>query len=126
MDAFIDSLANLSKQITPILGAIVLICLIILIIKLINIIKGLNTTVDKTNKTIDMVDDSIDKIQEPLNTAVKISHTVDKAHDVTVSAVTTAKDFVVKSANEAKDKISNYIDKDNSANEIENEKEEEL
>lgn len=106
MDAFIKSFSELSQQLIPILGACALVCVIILLINLIRILCGFNVTVDKTNKTIDLVDESIDKIQAPLDTVVKVSHTVDKAHDATISAVTSAKNFVVKSAEEIKEKIS--------------------
>lgn len=109
MDAFIQSFSALTQQLMPILGATALVCVIVFLIKLIKIMSNLNITVDKTNKTIDLVDESIDKIQAPLNTVVKVSHTVDKAHDVTLAAVSTAKDFVVKSAGEVKDKVTGLI-----------------
>lgn len=113
MDAFIQSFSVLSRQLLPILGAIALVFVIVLLIKLIKIMGSLDLTVGKTNKTIDLVDLSIEKVQEPLNTAVKVSHTVDKAHDATISAVTSAKDFIVKSASEVKDKVVNTLnDKD--------------
>ena len=113
MDAFIQSFSVLSRQLLPILGAIALVFVIILLIKLIKIMGSLDLTVGKTNKTIDLVYLSIEKVQEPLNTAVKVSHTVDKAHDATISAVTSAKDFIVKSASEVKDKVVNTLnDKD--------------
>jgi len=112
MDAFIQSFSEISKQFLPILGATALVCLIIFLIKLIKITQNLNNTVDKTNTTIDLVDDSIEKIQEPLNTVVKVSHSVDKAYDVTIAAVDATKDFVIKHAEEAKDKIVELISKD--------------
>ena len=115
MDAFISSFSDLSKQLIPILGAAALIFVIILLYKLIKIFSNLNQTVDKTNKTIDLVDDSIDKIQAPLDTAVKISHTVDKVHDTTVEAVASAKDFVVKTAGEVKNKVVEIVNSDNSS-----------
>ena len=112
MDAFISSFSDLSKQLTPILGAIALVFVIILLVKLIKIFSNLNVTVDKTNKTIDLVDDSIDKIQAPLDTVVKVSHTVDKAHDATVAAVGTVKDFAIKTASEVKDKVTDILNKE--------------
>lgn len=112
MDAFIQSFSALSNQLIPILGAVVLVCVILLLIKLIKIFGNLNITVDKANTTIDMVDKTIDKVQAPLDTVVKVSHTVDKAHDATVAAVTTAKDFVVKESKNIKNKVQNYLDKE--------------
>lgn len=106
MDEFIQSFSDLSQELIPILIAAVLVFLIIFLYKLIKTTGSLNITVDKTNKTLDLVDTSIDKIQDPLNTVVKISHTVDKAHDATVNAFNSAKDFVSKSASEIKNKVS--------------------
>lgn len=110
MDAFIKSFSSFADELMPILGAAALVCVIILLIKLIKIFGGFNTTVDKANKTIDLVDESLEKAQAPLDTVVKVSHTVDKAHDATVAAIETAKDFVVKTAGEVKDKVVDYID----------------
>lgn len=109
MNEFIESFSKLSEQLIPILGATALVFVIVLIYKLIKMLGGLDATVEKTNKTIDMVDNSIDKIQAPLDTVVKVSHTVDKAHDATVNAVTNAKDLVVKSAEEIKDKVRTLV-----------------
>ena len=103
------------------MGAVALVFVIILLFKLIKIFSNLNVTVDKTNKTIDLVDDSIDKMQAPLDTAVKISHTVDKAHDATVAAVETAKDFAIKAASEVKDKVSEIVKGDKQDPQIEDE-----
>lgn len=109
MDAFIESFSNLSKQLLPILGLAVLVCLVILLIKLIKIFKNLNVTVDKANITIDLTNQTIDKIQAPLNTAVKISGSVDKAYDATVEAVSAAKDFVVEKVDDIKDKVATIM-----------------
>lgn len=110
MDAFIQSFSSLSDQLIPILGAIALVCVIVLLIKLIKIFGGLNVTVDKANKTIDLVDESIDKVQAPLNTAVKVSHTIDRAHDATINAIDAASEFVKKSASKVADKVGDYIE----------------
>lgn len=114
MDAFIKSFSSFAGEIMPILGATALVCVIILLIKLIKVFGSFNTTVDKANKTIDLVDDSIEKIQAPLDTVVKVSHTVDKAHDATIAAVGKTKEFVVKTASEVKDKVVNYINSEDS------------
>lgn len=113
MSTFMETISQLAKQLLPVIGIVVLVCVIVLLIKLIKILGNVNGTVDRTNKTIDLVDESIEKVQAPLDTVVKVSHTVDKAHDATVSAVNTAKDFVVKTAVSAKDKLSSCLDDDN-------------
>lgn len=113
MDAFIQSFAALSNQIMPILGAICLVCGIILLIKLIKVLGSLDATLIKSHKTIDLVDESIQKAQAPLDTVVKVSKTVDKAHDATVEAVGNAKDYIVKSAENIKDKVVTYVNGEN-------------
>lgn len=114
MDAFVQSFSVLSEQLLPILGAVALVCVIILLIKLIKVLSSLDTTLIKSHKTIDLVDESIEKVQAPLDTAVKVSHTVDKAHDLTVEAVGNAKDYIVKSAENIKDKVITYVNGDKS------------
>ena len=109
MDAFIQSFSILSKQLLPILGAVSLVCLIVLLLKLIKFLGSLDDTVIKSHKTIDLLDQSIEKVQAPLDTVVKVSNTVDKAHDATVQAVDSAKDYIVKSAETIKDKVVTYV-----------------
>lgn len=118
MDAFIDSFALMSEQIKPILVAIVLVCLMILLIRLIKLVNSLTGVVGKTNGTIDLVDKTIEKVQKPLDTIGKVSETVDKVNDATVAAVGSAKEFIVKSAGDIKDKVINYVNKDKQDNEL--------
>ena len=96
MDAFVNVLKDFSNQIIPILGAVCLICLIVFLIKLIKLLGNVEITVTKTNGTIDLVDESIEKIQAPLDTVVKLSDTIDKAHGATLDATKEVKDFVTK------------------------------
>lgn len=112
MDAFIIAFRNLCSDIMPILGAIVLVCLIILLIKLIKLMGSLDSTLLKTHTTIDLVDQSIEKVQSPLDTVVKVSNSVDKAHDATVDAVKDATQFVSSHAGEIKDKVLSLISSD--------------
>lgn len=120
MDAFIESFAVLTEEIKPILLAAVLVCLMILLIRLIKLTNSLTGVVSKTNGTIDLVDKTIEKVQKPLDTVGKVSETVDKVNDATVAAVSSAKDFIVKSAGDIKDKVVEYVNKDK---EIDEEKE---
>lgn len=119
MDAFIQSFSALSKQLLPILGAICLVFVILLIVKLIKVLTSVEDTLKKSHKTIDLVDESIEKAQAPLDTVVKVSKTVDKAHDVTVEAVGNAKDYIVKSAETIKDKVVTYVNGDCNAKQLE-------
>lgn len=119
MDAFIQSFSALSKQLLPILGAICLVFVILLIVKLIKVLTSVEDTLKKSHKTIDLVDESIEKAQAPLDTVIKVSKTVDKAHDVTVEAVGNAKDYIVKSAETIKDKVVTYVNGDCNAKQLE-------
>ena len=109
MDAFILAFRNLCNDLMPILGAICLVCVIILLIKLIKVIETVDGTVLKTHGTIDLVDRSIEKVQAPLDTVAKVSSSVDKAHDATVSAAKDAKEFISKNAEDIKDKVMAFI-----------------
>ena len=103
MNSFSDTF---NLYIIPLLGAIALCMLIALMYYLIKLTNKASDTLSKTHKTIDLVDGSIEKIQAPLETVEKVSKTVDKAHDATVNAVNTAKDFVSKSVENIKNKVS--------------------
>lgn len=110
MDAFIVAASDLSKQLIPILGLTVLIILIVLLAKLINLVKTVESTVKRTDNTIDLVDQSLTKVQAPLDTVVKVSHTVDKAHDATVKAVVETKEYLSKNAENIKSKVKDVAD----------------
>ena len=90
MDDLVLALNSVCEQFLPILGCAVLIALFIVFIKLIGLLKTVNETLLKSHKTIGLVDQSIEKIQQPLDTVVKVSGTVDKAHDATLKAVAVA------------------------------------
>ena len=118
MDAFIVAFSNLSKDLIPILGAACLVCVIILLIKLIKVLSSVDDTLLKTHVTIDLVDRSIEKVQAPLDTVAKVSGTVDKAHDATVSAVADAKEFMVKNAGDIKERVMSFINDENKKDEL--------
>lgn len=109
MDNFIDACKLLSERLLPILGAIALVFTIIVLFKFLTILKTLNETLLKSHTTIDLVDESLEKVQAPLDTAVKVSHTVDKAHDATVKLVSKTKDAVIKNADVVKTKVNTAI-----------------
>ena len=109
MDAFIIAFRDLSRDLIPILGAACLVCVIILLIKLIKVLSSVDLTLVKIPTTIDLVDRSIEKVQAPLDTVAKVSKTVDKAHDATLVAVKDAKEFVVKNADDIKERVVAFI-----------------
>lgn len=119
MDAFLLALENLCAEIMPVLGAACLICLIILLIRLIKMVKSVDSTLLKTHGTIDLVDRSIEKVQSPLDTVVKVSATVDKAHDATLAAAKEAKDYISRNAGDIKEKVMTIInEKDSKIDEL--------
>lgn len=124
MDEFINAFAKLCEEINPILKAIVLVALIVFIVKLIKTLKNVDSTLLKSHTTIDLLDQSIEKVQAPLDTVVKVSNTVDKAHDVTVEAVEKTKDFVVKNAENVKEKVNNLLNSKSDSEQIEENTEE--
>lgn len=109
MDAFLMALRDLCSDILPILSAVCLICLIIFLLRLIKVADNATETLSKTHGTIDLVDKSIEKVQAPLDTVVKVSGTVDKAHDATVTAAKEATEYVRKNATEVKEKVTEFI-----------------
>lgn len=118
MELFLETARQVSVTVLPILGVIVLIVLIDLLVNLIKTLKNTNNFLNKTQGTVDLVDESIKKVQAPLDSVVKVSHTVDVAHDATIKGLGEAKDFIVKNADNLKEKIAEFTAK--------NEKEDEL
>ena len=106
-----ENIIVICAQLLPVLGVVVLILLMVLLYEVIKIVKRVNTTLDKAHLTIDLVDDSLTKVQSPLDTAVKISGTVDKAHDATVKAAKDAREFVVKNTEAVKEKLNEVLTK---------------
>ncbi|HCY06365.1 MAG TPA: hypothetical protein DHS57_03615 [Erysipelotrichaceae bacterium] len=123
MDELLLALKNVSEQLLPILGAVVLFYLCIVFRKLGVLLESLSKTVDNLSPTIKLVDQSLEKVQTPLDTAVKLSHTIDNVHDKTVDSVAKATTYV----NENMDEIKSYVnDKVNKVKEhFEKEKNEE-
>ncbi len=118
MDAFIIAFRDLCSDLLPILGAVCLTCLIIVLIRVIRLLSSVDTTLLKTHTTIDLVDKSIEKVQVPLDTVAKVSVTVDKAHDATLSAVKSAADFVADNVEEIKDKVLDLVSSDDGKDEL--------
>lgn len=103
MDALLLALQNVCSQLLPIVGALALIFLCILLKKVWTLIDQITITVKSLDPTIKLVDQSIEKVQAPLDTAVKVSHTVDQVHDKTVDSVNKAAQFVNENIDHLKD-----------------------
>lgn len=96
MNQFIEAAQNLSVQLLPILGVIALIFLCVLIAKVTKLIGTLDNSVKNLDGTMKLVDKSIEKVQAPLDTAVKLSKTVDEVHDASYAAVKQAGEYIAE------------------------------
>lgn len=88
MNTLLLDIQTVSEQLLPILGAVALIFLCIVLKKAWELIEELTKTVRDLGPTIKLVDESMEKVQAPLDTVVKISHTVDDVHDKTATSIT--------------------------------------
>lgn len=96
MNELLEAAEIVSAQLLPIIGVIALIFLCILLSKATKLLVSLTSTVKNLDGTMKRVDTSIDKAQVPLDTAVKISKTVDEIHDKSYTAVKQASEYVVE------------------------------
>ena len=119
MDALLLALKNVSEQLLPMIGAVVLFYLCLVFKKLSKLLDTLSKTVDNLEPTIKLVDQSIEKVQAPLDTAVKLSHTIDNVHDTTVESVSKASVYVTENmddfktyVNEKVSKVKDHFDKE--------------
>lgn len=108
----LETIREICLIILPILGALALVIVIILLIKLIKTLKNANKLLTRSEGTVDLVDESIKKVQAPLDSVVKVSHTVDVAHDATIKGLGEAKDFIAKNAEVIKGKINEFTKKE--------------
>lgn len=103
LDALLADLYAVCGQFLPILGAAALIFLCILLRKSWKLIEELTRTVQSLDPTLKKVDESVDKLQAPLDTAVRLSHSVDKVQARTEEAFTKVSEFAADSINSLKD-----------------------
>lgn len=105
MDDLLIALQAVCTQLVPILGAVALVFLCIALNKLGTLLVTLTETVKRLDPTIDKVDMSIEKIQAPLDTVVRLSHSVDSVQEKTAEKVKQAGEFI----SENKDNIKNFV-----------------
>lgn len=110
MDEFLLAAKKLAEILLPSLGAIVLIYLAIVLRKLAKVMDNVNVTMTNAETTVKLVNKSIEKVQAPLDTAVKLSHTVDDVHDSTLETVKNINESTHKFVNENIDVAKDYID----------------
>lgn len=110
-DQLIIAARELSSMLLPTIGLIVLVILGVLLIKVIKLIDAVINTVNRTHTTIDLVDKSIEKVQQPLDTVVKLSGTVDKVHDAGVKMVSDSAEFLSQNKEAIKNKVHETVSK---------------
>ena len=119
MDQLLLDLQNVSSQLLPILGAVVLIFLCIFLKKLWQLIESITATVKGLDPTSQQVYQSIVKVQAPLDPAVKYSHSLDKVHDKTAEAFGKAADFASENIDNLKTVVQEKLNKEEAAVEAE-------
>ena len=118
MDAFLLNLYTVCYELLPVLGVVALIVLIVALIKLAKLLGTVDVTLNKTHPSITLVERTLDKAQGPVDTVVKVSKSVDKAHDASVKAIDGARDYVVKNVEVIKEKINELALKEAEKGEI--------
>lgn len=111
MDQLLTLLGEISVQLLPILGVVVLIFIIVLLKRALDVMKQVSSTVVKVNSTIDAVDKGINELQGPLQTLTRISGTVGLVQDVTENAFKTAIVAIAGNYSVIKDYLSSFIEK---------------
>lgn len=90
MDALLTDLKIVSEQLIPVFGAVALFFLCRALYKLTKLLDQLGSSVQSLGPAIDRVNTSMEKVQAPLDTAVKLSHTVDDVHAKTIESLSKA------------------------------------
>ena len=103
VDELLADLMAVCQQLLPILGAVALVFLCILLRKAWKLIEQLTGTVQSLDPTLRKVDQSVEKLQAPLDTAVRLSHSVDRVQEKTEEAFGKVSDFATDSINNLKD-----------------------
>lgn len=112
MDDLLIALSKVSGQLVPIAGAAALIFLCIFLRKLCGLMDALTNTVKGLDPTLRLVDTSIEKLQPPLDTVVKLSHSIDKVADKTADAFGKAADFAAENVEGIKGFVQDKLQKD--------------
>ena len=87
------------------MGAVALIFLCILLKKVWKLIDQLTVTIASIDPTIKLANQSIEKVQAPLDTVVKLSHTIDDARDKTVDSISRAAAYASENLETLKEKV---------------------
>ncbi|MBQ6489639.1 MAG: hypothetical protein IJI75_10455 [Solobacterium sp.] len=123
MDELLLALSNVSSQVVPIAGALALIFLCIVLNRLWKLLEAITATVKNLSPTLKLVDQSIEKVQAPLDTVVKLSHSVDDVREKTAESIARIANNTAESTENLKSFVQTKLNKSESAEEeaVENE-----
>ncbi len=111
MDELLVALQNVSEQLLPFLGVIVLIFLVLVLKKVLHILTDAQVTVSKVNTAMDKVNNSLDELKAPLSTLTRVSHSIDLVQTATESAVKSAVRIVADNFEWIKDSATSVVSK---------------
>lgn len=94
VDELLVALREFSNLILPTLGAAALIALTVLLVRCCRLVNEATQRIKELQPTIQSVDKSIEKIQAPLDTAVNLAHSVDKAQQTAEHVVQQASAYI--------------------------------
>lgn len=105
VDELLYALREFSNLILPTLGAVALIALTALLIRCCRLVSEATQRIKELQPTIQNVDKSIEKIQAPLDTAVNLAHSVDKAQQTAEHAVEQASAYISEQLDSLKNNL---------------------
>ena len=106
LDALLVDLKTVCEQLLPILGAAALIYLCILLKHAWKLIDTANDTVKGLDPTVKLANESLEKVQAPLDTVVRLSHSVDDVQAKTAAAFANAGEWATQNVDKLKDFVS--------------------
>ena len=83
MDELLRALQEVSVQLLPFLGVVVLIFLILILRRVYLLLADVGHTVIKVNTAMDKVNSSLDEFKAPLSTLSRLSNSIDLVHTAT-------------------------------------------
>lgn len=111
MDELLRALQEVSVQLLPFLGVVVLIFLILILRRVYLLLADVGHTVLKVNTAMDKVNSSLDEFKAPLSTLSRLSNSIDLVHTATESAVKGAVRIVSENYEWIKDTALSAVNK---------------
>lgn len=105
INSLLYDLQTICEPLLPVLGALALVYFCILLRHLWKLVDEVAGKVHKLDTTIDGVNQSLVKVQAPLDTVVRISHSMDKVQDKTEEVFTKASQWVNDNLHKTKEAV---------------------